>query len=261
MNAEILGSQSHGSLSIVEFVTPAYDTFKYSSYAQANGKSLAGIELVRDVNGPNAFSILNTTDSFVFLREFDGFGPEEEKLYYLVDTSILISPKSQVQISDTYLHWQWSPVHLPGSPPHVDDSNPNVRKSLRIEQRLDEFAEVSGANGCAVFFTDKLVRIELFNAKSVYANLFKDILSQAASTWPILNVARRMVTKENAGTETLAQLNRYEQVEVETGPGLGAGVNGLFNTGDMSGRELMNDTHLVHLTMIRNQEVHFYSGT
>jgi len=133
-------------------------------------------------------------------------------------------------------------------------ASPTSNLSDVFEEKADEFAKFishfklnENANGLAVFFGKTLVGVDVFNRRDVYAEYFPKILRGAAFEAGAVRPLKVPLSDAEARYRTLTFLDLLEEQEHEEGPGVGVGMDRRFESADMTGFELVYNTHQIHL--------------
>ncbi len=106
MLAKISNFASQGNLAVAQLATSDQDTFNYISLGLAIGKKLVEISELGEGGNVNTVSLKNNSDNFVFIMDGDILvGAKQNRV---VNTSILVSPKSRLKVPVSCIeHGRW----------------------------------------------------------------------------------------------------------------------------------------------------------
>jgi ARG and Rhodanese-Phosphatase-superfamily-associated Protein domain len=126
-------------------------------------------------------------------------------------------------------------------------------KETEFEKLIGQFAPHESANGLAVFFGKSLASIDLLNRRDVYREYFPKLLRGAAFEASTMLRKEETLSEAEAGYRTLEMLDGFEKVAREEHPSVAVGVDRRFESGEMTGFELVYGGHLIHLAALKGQ--------
>lgn len=122
-----------------------------------------------------------------------------------------------------------------------------AEKADDFDQYVKQFVPSPNANGMAVFFGKKLVGIDVFNRKDVFAEYFPKLLRGAALEAETVKSSKAALTEAEATYRSLETLDTIEQQQFEEQNGVGVGLDRRFDSADVNGFELVYSNQLIHL--------------
>jgi hypothetical protein len=122
-----------------------------------------------------------------------------------------------------------------------------AEKADDFDQYVKHFVPAPNANGMAVFFGKKLVGIDIFNRKDVFAEYFPKLLRGAALEAETAKTSKEALTDAEATYRSLETLDTIEQQQFQEQYGVGVGLDRRFDSATVNGFELVYSNQLIHL--------------
>jgi hypothetical protein len=126
-------------------------------------------------------------------------------------------------------------------------SDTYAQKADDFEKYIEHFLPAPIANGMAVFFGKKLVGIDIFNRRDVFAEYFPKLLRGAALEAETGKPSKAVLTEAEATYRSLETLDTIEQQPFEEQNGVGVGLDRRFDSGSVNGFELVYGNQVIHL--------------
>lgn len=123
------------------------------------------------------------------------------------------------------------------------------QKKNDFDNFVKNFQKDENANGIAVFVKDSLLSLDIFNRNDIYAEYFPRILKSSAMEAFIIKKQSK-ISEAEAKYKTLSFLDQFEHLAFDEHPGVGVGIEKRFNAEDITGFELVYNSHMIHLTAL-----------
>jgi len=115
---------------------------------------------------------------------------------------------------------------------------------------INRFKNYPNANGISVFIRNKLLNIDIFNRKNIFAEYFSKLLKSAAvDAYKIMDETNPLTQKE-AEYKTLSFLDKFEELKFDQYPGVGVGTEKRFETNELTGFELNYKNFMIYRTAL-----------
>ncbi len=127
-------------------------------------------------------------------------------------------------------------------------------KGSRLNHLIKRFNADPQANGIAIFFGNHLACIDVFNRLDVFREYFPKILRGAAFEASAMRPPKRTLAQAEAEYRTLDFLDSVDLLPRDEQPSIGVGMDRRFENHDVTGFELVFESHLIHLAALRKPE-------
>ncbi len=127
-------------------------------------------------------------------------------------------------------------------------------KGSRLNHLIERFTADPQANGLAIFFGSDLACVDVFNRVDVFREYFPKILRGAAFEASAMRQPRKTLGQAEAEYRTLDLLDSFDLLPRDEQPSIGVGMDRRFENHDVTGFELVFESHLIHLAALRKPE-------
>lgn len=118
-----------------------------------------------------------------------------------------------------------------------------------FDQYVKKFKPNEDANGMALFIKNRLLHIDIFNRRNIYAEYFPKMIKGAAVEAHSLKIDdKNLPTEAEIKFKTMDFLDRIALLPLNEHPGIGVGRELRFDTEEMTGFSLKYKDELIHFT-------------
>ncbi len=128
------------------------------------------------------------------------------------------------------------------------------KKKDYFEEFLKGFKVNNQANGLAIFLRKKLLSIDLFNRRDIYAEYFPKIIKGTAAEAYNLKEDKNNITDKEVNYKLIDFFDKYDAVDKEIHKSIGVGNEKRFDNNYITGFELEFMGNTIHLAAIQLQE-------